>query len=295
MIEIFYKYALLLSGKLGPWVFHTYSSIVAIGYFFLFPLRVAASVQFYRILFPDKNLRYHLWCTLRQYLNFTTIFLDRFLVQESGNISYTSEGWEYFENALKRKTGGIILMSHIGNWEVAAHRFKEKKQNIPLLLYMGTKHKEQMERIQKQSLSQSGIKIIALNQDSNSPFDIIEGVNLLKSGGFVSITGDVIWHKKQRTVSVRFLDHAVNLPETPHILSLLSGAPLFIFFAFRINNKQYHIITTKPRYIRSTSRSDRKEAIQKSAQEYATLLEKTLRKHPLEWYHFRPFLGKKLK
>ena len=101
MNEIFYKWIVMLSGKLGLWVFHTYSSIVAVGFFFLFPLRVAASVRFYRVLFPDKHLRYHLWCTLRQYLNFTTIFLDRFLLQESGDISYTSEGWEYFEDALK--------------------------------------------------------------------------------------------------------------------------------------------------------------------------------------------------
>lgn len=295
MNEIVYKWIVMLSGKLGPWVFHIYRSIVAVGFFFLFPLRVAASVRFYRVLFPNKQLRYHLWCTWRQYLNFTTIFLDRFFLQEFGGISYTSEGWEYFEDALERKTGGIILMSHMGNWEVAAHLFKEKKQDIPLLLYMGAKHKEQIERIQKESLCHRGIKIIALDQNSDSPFDILEGINFLKSGGFVSITGDVIWHKKQRTVSVRFLDHAVKLPETPHILSLLSGVPLFIFFAFRTSDRQYHFSVTKPRYIRSASRSDRKEAVRRSTQEYASLLEKAVREHPLEWYHFSPFLGKRFK
>jgi len=185
-------------------------------------------------------------------------------------------------------------MSHIGNWEVAAHLFKEKR-DIPLLLYMGAKHKEQMERIQKESLYQRDIKIIALDQGSDSPFDIIEGVNFLKSGGFVSIAGDVIWHKKQRTVSVQFLDHIVNLPETPHILSLLSGAPLFIFFAFRTNDRQYHFSVTRHRPIRSASCSDRKEAVRRSIQEYASLLEKAVREHPLEWYHFSPFLGNRMK
>ena len=295
MNEMFYKWIVNLSRKWGMWVFHTYRSIVAFGFFILFPLRVAVSVRFYRVLYPNKNLRYHLWCSWRQYLNFTTIFLDRFLFQESGDISYTSKGWEYFEDALKQKTGGIILMSHMGNWEVAAHLFKEKKGDIPLLLYMGAKHKEQIERIQKESLYQRGIKIVALDQDSDSPFDIIEGVNFLKSGGFVSITGDVIWRKKQRTVSVQFLDHIVNLPETPHVLSLLSGAPLFILFAFRTNYRQYHISVTRHRPIRSASRSDRKEAVRRSIQEYASLLEKAVREHPLQWYHFRPFLGNRLK
>jgi len=295
MNELFYKWIVTLSRRLGLWVFHTYTWIVATGFFFLFPSRVAVCVRFYRVLFPDRNLLHHLWCTWRQYHNFTTIFLDRFLLQESGDISYTSEGWEYLEDTLSHKTGGIIVMSHMGNWEVAAHLFKQKKQNIPLLLYMGAKHKERMERIQKESLFHSGIKIIALDQDNNFPYGIIEGINFLKAGGFVSLTGDMLWHNNQRNVSVRFLNHEVKLPETPHILALLSGVPLFIFFAFRAGHRQYHFSVTEPIYIRTASRSDRKEAVRKSAQKYACLLEKALRQHPLEWYHFSPFLGKRLK
>ena len=295
MNELFYKWTVILSRRLGLWVFHTYTWIVATGFFFLFPFRVAVCVRFYRILFPDKQFLHYLLCTWRQYHNFTTIFLDRFLLQEIGDISYTSEGWEHLEDALNRKTGGIILMSHMGNWEIAAHLFAKKKQDIPLLLYMGTKHKEHMEHIQKESLFHSGIKIIAVGQDSDSPYDIIEGINFLKAGGFVSLTGDVVWNKNQRTVSVRLLDHEVKLPETPHILALLSEAPLFIFFAFRTGYKHYSFSVTKPIYIQKGLRSDRNEAIRKSAQKYASFLEEALRKHPLEWYHFSSFLGKRLK
>ena len=54
-----------------------------------------------------------------------------------GDISYTNEGWEHVENALDRKTAGIVLMSHLGNWEIAAHLMKQIREQMPLILFMG--------------------------------------------------------------------------------------------------------------------------------------------------------------
>ncbi|MBN1548698.1 MAG: lysophospholipid acyltransferase family protein, partial [Syntrophaceae bacterium] len=210
------------------------------------------------------------------------------------DISYSSEGWPYLEEALSRGVGAILLMSHVGNWEIAASFLKRKKQDIKVLLYMGAKHKEQLERIQKESLSQSGITIIAVDPNSGSPADIIEGMNFIDSGGLVSLTGDVIWRKDQRSVAVNFLGHEVYLPETPHLFALMSGAPLFIFFAFRTGDRQYHFTLSEPIYVQAPSKAERTEAIRQSAQKYADILEETLRRHPLQWYQFKPFLGSKL-
>jgi len=293
MKELFYKFLVMLSKKWGDWIFIIFARIVATGFFLFFPSRVVNSFQFYSVLFPERSRWYHLRCAWKQYHNFTYVFLDRFLLQEFGDISYACEGWEYLEEALKNKTGGILLMSHLGNWEVAAHLLKRKQAEMKLLLYMGRKYKEQIERIQKDSLSQSGIKIIAVDQEGGSPFDIIEGINFLKTGGLVSLTGDRTGKQDQRVIPVQFMGHEVWLPEIPHLFALLSGAPLFIFFTFRTGKKQYHFTTSQPIYVKTASCSMRKEAIRKSAQHYADILEETLRLHPLEWYHFEHFLGRK--
>ena len=290
----FYRFFIFLSKVLGSWVFSGFAWIVATGYFLFFPLRVMTSVRFYRTLFPDRSRLYHLTCTWKQFHNFTDVFIDRFLLQEFDDISYTSKGWEHIEQALLKKSGGIILMSHMGNWEVAAYLLKRRKQDMRLLLYMGVKHKEQIERIQKESLSQSDIRIIAVDQHSGSPMDILEGVRFLNSGGMVSLTGDVVWKKYQRAVSVSFLGHEIYLPEAPYLFALLSGAPLFIFFAFRTGEKQYHFTLSEPIYVQAHSRGERTEAIRQSAQKYADILEETVRRYPLQWYHFKPFLGSKL-
>jgi len=279
-----------LSQKWGRWIFLVFAWFVATGYFLFFPIRVGNSTQIYQALYPNRNRLFHLWCTWQQFHNFTHVFLDRYLLQESDEITFTSEGCGHLEQSIDDGKGGILLMSHMGNWDVAAHLLKRKVNRIRLLLYMGVKQKEQIEQIQKESLSQSGIQIIAVEQDGGSPMDILEGIKFIESGGVVSLTGDFVWNKDQRTVPVKFLGREILLPEAPHLFALLSGAPVFIFFAFRTGKNQYHFTMSEPIDLVCTSREERTGAIRKSAQKYADILEATLRNYPLQWYHFKPFL-----
>jgi predicted LPLAT superfamily acyltransferase len=294
MSETFYRITTTISRKTGTWFFRISAWFVATGYFLFCPSQVAVSIRFYKALFPAKSPGYAVWCAWRQYHHFTTVFLDRFLLQDDGELTYTSQGWAYLEKAIDDQTGGIILMSHLGNWEVAARLLKQKRPDIPLLLYMGIRDREQIERIQKESLSQSGIRIIAADPAGGSPFDIIEGIQFLKAGGLVSITGDVVWQANQRTVPATFLGHEIFLPEAPHVLALMSGSPIFILITVRTGDRQYAFSITEPYYVRAKSRSQRPSAIRASVQNYAVRLAQMLEQHPLEWYHFRPFLGRKL-
>lgn len=286
---------IFLSKILGLWIFKLFAWFVATGYFVLFPARVGYSARLYRALFPDRNRFYHLKCAWRQFHNFTDVFIDRFFLQEFDDLTYSSEGLEHLEQTLKDQRGAILLMSHVGNWEIAAQLLKREMQGIRLMLYMGVKHKEQIEGIQKESLAQSGIRIVAVDEDGGSPTDIVEGIKFIESGGVVSLTGDVIWKKGQRTIPVKFLGHEVLLPQTPHLFALLSGAPMFIFFALRTGKNQYHFTISEPISIVPASRKERDAAIRQSAQRYADILEVMVRNYPLQWYHFKPFLPSKPK
>jgi predicted LPLAT superfamily acyltransferase len=291
MIKLFYRFITFFSRLLGRWFFMVFSRFVSTGYFLFFPKRVAIGARFYRALFPEKSAPYHLWCTWRQFHGFTDVFLDRFLLQERDDITYSSEGWEILEEAVRDKTGGIVVMSHMGNWDVAAHLLK--KRGLPLLLYMGAREKEQIEKMQKDSLAESGVKIVAVEQDGGSPFDILEGLRFLRDGGLISLTGDRVWSGAQRTVPVSFLGHTIMLPEAPHSIALLSGAPLLIFFAFRTGDRKYHFSISGPIRVTASSRAERAGAIRDSAQQYADILAGKARQYPVQWYHFEEFLGSK--
>ena len=155
---------------------------------------------------------------------------------------------------------------------------------------MGVKEKEGVERLQKEDLQSAGITIISAGREEGSPFSAVEGIRFLRSGGLVSMTGDMVWRSDQRTVRVTFLGRDAYLPEAPYVFALVSGAPLLVFFAFRSGRNRYHFKAEGPIEIKAGSRRDRSAAIAAAAQQYADLLEGMLREHPFEWYHFDRFI-----
>lgn len=291
MQKLFYRVLMLLARCVGIWLFRVGAWCVATGYFILFPRRVAASMAFYKALFPSRGLRYHVWCAWGQFHAFTSVFLDRWRARTPGRLTYTDTGREYLAEITSGGAGAILLMSHLGNWEIGA-AYLAASSSLPsagLLLYLGEKQGEQIESQQKRDLAGQGVRVIASRRDEVSPFDLLEGVRFLQDGGFVSMTGDRLWSESQRSVPVTFLGHEARLPEAPFQLALVSGAPLIIFFVIRAGGDSYHCTLFKPLTVAAASRDARARAIREAAQTYAGILESMVRRHPLEWYHFERF------
>jgi predicted LPLAT superfamily acyltransferase len=293
MKDFFYRCLMSLARRFGSWIFLLIAWHVALGYFLLFPGRVAVSVRFYRRLFPERPRRHALWCAWQQYHHFVHVFLDRFLLLEGTEFSTTYEGWEHIVAAAHSGRGGIILMSHVGSWEIAAHLLRRYGQGDPhmkLMLYLGAKYREQIERRQKRSVEASGIRIVSVPEEGGSAMDILEGLKFLREGGFVSLTGDRLWGPLQQAVTVRFAGCPARIPEVPYILAMMSGAPLLIFFGYRTGKGKYHLVLSAPITVSAAARGERHKTVEAAAQAYADLLAETVRAHPHEWYHFEPFL-----
>jgi len=291
MKKFSYKIALYLSHKLGLWFFRTFSWCIATGYFFLFPTRVAGSFKFYKALFPGRGFFSHLYCVWKQFHNFTDVYIHRFIPWAADQAEFMNEGFEHLDEAVAKRTGAIVVMSHIGNWELAAQRLNQK--GLPVMLYLGAKHKEQVERIQKDNLAKKGIKIVTTDEKEKSPFALLEGINFLREGGIVSMTGDRLWGD-QTYMTVDFLGHETRLPDTPHLFALMTGAPLLTFFVFQAADGKYHITVSKGREVFAATRADRKKSVLESVQIYADDLARFASAHPSEWHHFEPFLGEKI-
>jgi lauroyl/myristoyl acyltransferase len=271
----------------GLWLFQAGAWCVATCYYLLFPGRVAASAAFYRALLPGRSRWFYLRCAWKQFHHFTGVFLDRFRMQSGQELTFTCDGLEHLDAVVDQGSGGIILMSHVGNWEIAAHVLKRHRADLSLLLYMGAKQKEQIEKLQKESLSASGVRVIVAGAATGTPYDTVEGIQHLKQGGLVSLAGDMVWHAAQRTVPVRFVGRRVDLTAGPHVFAMVAGVPLFHFYSYRTGPGSYHFTIKAPLYVRPAARAERQAAIQASAQAYADSLEAFVREHPFEWFHFR--------
>ena len=290
---LFYQILTHLTRLLGLWFFSLVAGGIAGGYYLFFPQRTAVGVDFYRTLFPGRGRFYHRWCTFRQFIDFTHVFRDRLVFSEPvEGLTITFDGLERLREAMGTK-GGILLMSHLGNWEVAARLLKKSLPDVKLMLFMGVKQKEQIEAAQKTAVRNSDIRVVGVDENFGSPFDIVEAIRFLRTGGLVSLTGDRVWLKHQRTIPVRFLGRQVELPAAPYVLALASGAPIFVFFALRTRGRHYQFSVSTPIFLSAADRSGRKVAMDQAAQQYADLLAKTVRQHPFQWHHFEPFLGRR--
>ncbi len=291
MKTFFFQLLLFCSTLMGPWFFRGTARVIAAGYFFFSP-RTKISNHFYKVLFPQATPLYHHWCTFLQYQNFTSIYFDRFLLslnRQRQNITFTSNGLHYLNN-INPATGAIILQSHLGNWDIAAHLLQQSVPELDLLLFMGMQEKRAIEQAQKNDLHNAGIRIIGVEKEGASPLEAVEGIHHLRNGGVVSMTGDLLWQQDQRTVEVDFLGNRATLPAAPYVFAILTGAPLLIFFTFQTGPSQYDFSLSRPLYVSSRSRATRQKDIAEAAQQYATMLEQALLAHPFEWYHFEPFI-----
>lgn len=292
MTARFYAILSVVSGWLGDWFFALISRGIAAGYFLFAHRRRAASLDFYAALFPERGRLHHAWCTFKQFGSFTTVFLDRSVLRRGRKITYNFDGLENLTGALAENRGAILLMSHMGNWEVAAHLLKKSLPDLHLLLFMGVRQKEEIERLQKRNIREDGITVVGVDESGGSPLDIVEAVRFLGRGGAVSMAGDIVWRRDQRSVPARMIGRDIRIPEAPYLLSLLSGTPLIVFFAFRTGSRRYRFTAAPPIFVEAPTRKDRPEAIRAAAQAYADHLDAALGQYPLQWYHFEPFLEK---
>jgi len=272
---------------LGSWVIRFVAWWIATGYFLFLSSRRNSSIGLYQVIFPDRRALYYLTCAWRQFHSFAGAYADRIEVYSNKRMTTSAQGREKLVEAGRRGTGGIILVSHLGSYEVAARAFQEL--GLRLLLIMGEKEAKQVARNQRESLMARGVRIHVATAQDASPFGGLEALQFIREGGFVSIAGDLVWTDQRSLVPVRFFNRDVGLPAGPHLLAFVSGAPLFTLFTFRVKTGRHQIILSGPRHVKATARSERNAAIQASAQDFASALETMVRQHPFQWYIFEPF------
>jgi lauroyl/myristoyl acyltransferase len=271
---------------LGSWPIRFFAWWIATGYFLFRSSRRRSSIRLYQVIFPERSELYYLYCTWRQFHSYATTFAERIEFDKKG-VTTATQGRENLAEAARRGSGGIILMSHLGSFEIAAQAFRELR--LKLLLMMGEKEAKQVARDQREAMKARGIYIQVAAPGEDFLFGGVEAIKFVREGGFVSVAGDLVWTEQRSRLPVSLFGHEVGLSAGPHLLALVSNAPLFTMFTFRAEKGKHLVIMSPPREVKAPSRSERNAALQASAQAYANALEEMVRQHPFQWYIFEPF------
>lgn len=282
-----YRLVLAVSRPLGLWVVALVAWFIASGYFLFRPARVRHSVRFYRALFPARGLLHALACTWRQYHSFSANYADRLRLQGHGELHYETEGFEAMIAAAEGR-GAVLVMSHLGHWEIAARLLRRK--GARLLIYVSSDRRAQLDKLLKSEMAADGVQVVAVEPGQQSGLTGLEGLAFLRGGGLVSLAGDRVATAGARRVAVRFLGRRLELPAAPYVMAMVAGAPLFFFFAVRLGRGRYRIVASEAHQVCPKDRADRKAAIARAAQFYADHLAEACRAYPEQWYTFEPFL-----
>jgi lauroyl/myristoyl acyltransferase len=285
--EWIYKFFSALSRVVGSWLLRTVVVIIATWYFVFLPRRIGHSLRFYRALFPGRSWLSVFGLAFRQYQDFAGVYCERQEVDRRSDVRFESVGTQHLAEAKAAGRGAILLMSHVGRWEIGARLLAKRERDLFLL--MGGEAPGGSRAGVDQDLRGAGLGVVTVRAGQETDFNILRTSQTLRNGGTVSLAADRSLGPA-RMLELPFLGHTVRIAAAPFALALSSGAPLLVVFAVKTGPWQYRFSCAPPVVLTSVGRADRQATMERAAAAYLAQLHDLIRTHPEQWHHFGEFL-----
>lgn len=247
-----------------------------------------ASRDYLARVFPEASRfehRKHMW---RHFRSFGETVLDHALVPQLGleGFDVGGTGLDHIQRTAGGGKGLILLGAHFGPWQFGAVGLGGLgiKVKIAAVIQEARAMDSYLTQVRARS-SHPMPEILLL--DGESPFGSMTIADALGRGDVVALHADR--HLLGRSVVKEFLGSPARFPLGPFVISELTGAPMAIWFAAKVDRRTVRITVHEPFNVRSGTRRDRNERLEEALERYVTLLENTVRTHPYQWYNFYRF------
>jgi predicted LPLAT superfamily acyltransferase len=226
---------------------------------------------------------------LRHFLMFGEILLDKLLVW-MGHITRDDVVFEK-PDMIKRldqsRKGGIIVVSHLGNFEIC-NALANEIPGMRLTVLVYTRHAGKFNTLLKRVAGDVDIEILQVTDIS--PATVMMFAQRISEGGYIVIAGDRTPVSGQGRVSeVEFLGDPAPFPQGPFILAGLLKCPVYLMFCLK-QQAQYHIyVESFGEDLKFHDRKAREQNLQTAIQKYAARLEYYCTRAPLQWFNFSSF------
>jgi predicted LPLAT superfamily acyltransferase len=260
-------------------------------YYYLFRKEARQASEQYlrkiRPLLPEKQQTS--LSSFPHFLMFGEILMDKLLVW-MGRISKQDVVFETPDTIKEieiRRKGGIIIASHLGNFEICSS-LANQIPNMHLTILVYTQHAEKFNTLMKRVAGNTDVEVMQVTDVSPATAMLFsERVN---AGGYIVIAGDRTPVTGQARVStVNFMGAPAPFPQGAFILAGLLKCPVYLMFCLK-QQTQYHMYIEK--FTEGLIFHDRKQRLQiinNAVQGFAGRLEHYCLKAPLQWFNFFPF------
>ena len=229
--------------------------------------------------------------SFRHFLMFGEVLLDKLLVwmgriRKEDVVFETPDTIKEIEIAHR---GGIIVVSHLGNFEVC-NALANQTPDLHMTILVYTRHAEKFNALMKEVAGNTNVEILQVIDVS--PATAMLFLAKVDAGGYIVIAGDRTPVSGQGRVSmVNFLGERAAFPQGAFILAGLLKCPVYFMFCLK-QQKQYHVYIERfTECLKFHDRKHRLQTLNNVVQEYAARLEHYCLKAPLQWFNFFPFWG----
>jgi KDO2-lipid IV(A) lauroyltransferase len=234
-----------------------------------------------KAIFPEKSDREILKLRIAVFHNFAKYLVDffRFEKLDEGYIknNIRIENIRYFDEALSRGKGVIVLTAHLGNWELGGVVIA--LSGYPFWV-VALPHKDKRVNNFFNSQRQSkGIGVIPLGKAVRKSLDV------LKENEILALAGDRDFTEKGMILD--FFGKPAFFPEGPAAFALKTGASIVPGFMLRNKDDTFTLRIERPLEFSpiGNKQMDLRELIMK----YKIIIEDYIRRFPDQWYMFRRF------
>lgn len=227
--------------------------------------------------------------SFRHFLMFGEILMDKLLAWK-GKILRDDVDFKTPDTIREIETernGGIIIVSHLGNFEVCS-ALANQVPDLKLTILIYTRHARKFNKLMTRVSGATDVEIMQVTDIS--PITAMQLSERINAGGYVVIAGDRTPVTGQKWVSrVRFLGRDAPMPQGAFVLAGLLKCPVYLMFCLKQQDRYHIYVELFARRLEFGDRKKRRETLDTAIQNFATRLEHYCLKAPLQWFNFFPY------
>jgi lauroyl/myristoyl acyltransferase len=276
-----YRFGQFLALTLPLRLVYSLASFLAQGYYY-FAIgdrrNVKANLQ---VIFPEKSNRELRKINKLVFKNFAKYLADFFrfekLDRQFIDKNVKLENLHFFDEALARGKGVVVLTAHLGNWELGGVVLAQL--GYPFwAVALPHKNKKVNDFFDAQR-NRKGVQVIAMGKAVRSC------ISHIRSNHMVALVGDRDFTEKGLVMD--FFGKPTRFPEGPAAFSLMTGASIVPGFMLRNPDDTFTLRIEQA--VEFSFTGDKAKDLAGLIGVYKNVFQDYIRKYPDQWYVFRRF------